>query len=94
MIGVPFFYPISFKLSRTFVKSEGYSTMVIHTGTVSDEDLMKYERYFNDKSVEWISYNEYLNVKKVKRGFNGRLKELAMAKGKFLIASLQQGRKR
>ena len=36
------FYPISFLLSRTLQKKNGYSTMVVHTGTVSDQDLDHY----------------------------------------------------
>lgn len=86
------FYPISFKLSSTFKKTKGYSTMVVHTGTVTDDDLKKYECYFKEQPVEWISYEEYLKVAKVKREFNDRMKEFFMAKGKFLIASLKRGR--
>lgn len=87
------FYPISFKLSNTFQKKHGYSTMVIHTGTVNDEDLKKYECYFKERSVEWISFEEYLNAQKVKRRFNDRVKELFMAKGKSLIAFIKYNRK-
>lgn len=80
------FYPISFKLSHTFQSKEGYSTMVIHTGTTSKEDLKKYEGYFNHPQAEWISYEEYLVQKPVKRSLLGRIKEFCMAKGKAVIA--------
>ena len=33
------FYPISFQLGRTLKKEKGYSTMVIHAGTVKEEEL-------------------------------------------------------
>ena len=85
------FYPISFQLSRTFRKKAGYSTMVVHTGTVSEKDLAKYEGYFSRKDVQWISYDEYLEQPPKKRGNSGRIKELFMAKGKYLIGRLRSG---
>ena len=79
------FYPISFLLSRTFHKKEGYSTMVVHTGTVSDEDLKRYEGYFKRQEVTWISFEEYLSVTKRKRTVFGRWVEFLMAKVKFFL---------
>ncbi|MBO5057686.1 MAG: DUF2334 domain-containing protein [Lachnospiraceae bacterium] len=83
------FYPISFKLGSTFKKQSGYSTMVIHTGTVSENDLKKYEGYFRRKDVEFISYGEYLKQPAVKRSVFGRGKEFFMAKGKYLISKIK-----
>ena len=79
------FYPISFMLGRTFRKKEGYSTMVVHTGTVSEEDLKRYESYFQRQDVSWISFEEYLKIPGGKRGIWGRWKEFGMAKGKYLM---------
>lgn len=79
------FYPISFMLGRTLQKKKGYSTMVVHTGTVSDEDLKRYEGYFQRQDVTWISFGEYLKLPVKKRGLLGRWKEFAMAKGKYLM---------
>ena len=83
------FYPISFILGRTFQKKEGYSTMVVHTGTVSDEDLNRYEKYFQRQDVSWISFEEYLDLPKKERNFFGRWKEFGMAKGKYLMGRLR-----
>lgn len=83
------FYPISFLLSRTFQKKEGYSTMVVHTGTVSDEDLKRYEGYFKRQDVTWISFEEYLSVTKRKRTVFGRWVEFLMAKVKFFLVRLK-----
>lgn len=83
------FYPISFKLSRTLKKKSGYSTMVVHTGTVSREDLLRYEGYLLREDVQWISYEEYLGQPVVKRGTAGRAKEFLMAKGKYLIGKMK-----
>lgn len=83
------FYPISFQLSRVFKKKNGYSTMVVHTDTVSDEDLERYESYFMKPNAEWISYKEYLKQEPVKCSFFGRGKEFFMAKGKHLLMKLR-----
>lgn len=76
------FYPISFRLSSTLKKKDGYSTMVVHTGTTTEKELERYEEYFKREDAEWISYGEYLGVKTVKRKILGRCKEFLMAKGK------------
>ncbi len=83
------FYPISFQLSSAFKKKDGYSTMVVHTDTVSDEDLERYEDYFMKSNVEWISYMEYLEQEPVKGNIYGREKEFFMAKGKHLLMKLR-----
>ncbi len=83
------FYPISFQLSSAFKKKDGYSTMVVHTDTVSDEDLERYEGYFMKSNVEWISYKEYLEQEPVKGNVYGRGKEFFMAKGKHLLMKLR-----
>lgn len=77
------FYPISFRLSSTLKKKDGYSTMVVHTGTTTEKELERYEEYFKREDAEWISYEKYLGVKTVKRKILGRCKEFLMAKGKY-----------
>lgn len=83
------FYPISFRLGSTLKKKSGYSTMVVHTNTVSDEDLKRYEGYFQREGVAWISFEEYLGLPKVEKSLPGRWKEFWMAKGKYLIGKLR-----
>ena len=83
------FYPISFQLSSSFKKKNGYSTMVVHTDTVSEEDLERYKGYFEKTDVEWISYEEYLRQAPVKRCYLGMIKEFFMAKGKYLLMKLR-----
>mgnify|MGYP001024840276 FL=1 len=84
------FYRISFRLGGTFKKKTGYSTMVVHTNTVSDEDLRRYEGYFQREGVTWISFEEYLRQPKEDRGLFGRWKEYWMAKGKYLAGRVRQ----
>lgn len=83
------FYPISFQLSKTLKKKTGYSTMVVHTGTVKEEELKNYESYFNSPGVEWISYDEYLMQEPAKRTAPGHLLEYMMAKVKYLLVKLR-----
>lgn len=83
------FYPISFRLGSTLKKDKGYSTMVVHTDTVSDEEMCKYENYFKRKEVQWISYQEYLEQPAVKRRLPGKWLEWFMAKGKYLIGRIR-----
>lgn len=83
------FYPISFQLGRTFKKKTGYSTMVVHTGTVSEKDLERYEGYFKNKNVQWISYKEYLDQPAGERRLFGRWREFLMAKGKYLLVKFR-----
>lgn len=87
------FYPISFQLSRTLHKkslgTEEYSTMVIHTSTIKEEELARYESYFQMQDVDWISFEEYLEQKPALRSVFGRWKEFLMAKMKYLLVKLR-----
>jgi len=82
------FYPISFHLGQTLKKKKGYSTMVVHTGTIREEELRRYEEYFEKPGVEWISYEEYLKQEPVKCSILSRWKEFIMAKLKHLLVKL------
>lgn len=84
------FYPISFRLAATFKKKKGYSTMVVHPATVEEEDLKKYQGYFEKTDVEWISYERYLTVKETDRGIGARVAEYIMAGGKSLISRMRR----
>ena len=73
------FFPISFRLGSTLKQKSGYSTMVVHTGTIRDGEWQSYAGYFENKNVSWISYSDYLAVEPVKRGICGRTAEWVMA---------------
>lgn len=83
------FYPISFLLSRTLRKKNGYSTMVVHTGTVSDQDLDHYRVYFQKEGVQWISYEEYRKCPRAVRHFPGRIREYLLAVFKNLAGRIR-----
>lgn len=81
------FYPISFLWKRTLQKSKGYSTLVVHTGTV--ENIESYRAYFANKQVEWINYSEYLKAKSIKQTIWQRVSEYALACTKGCIGRLR-----
>ena len=83
------FYPISFQLSRSLKKKEGYTTMVLHANTITEKDKERYKNIFKEHGRDMISYSEYLEAEVVKRNFFGRWKEFFMAKIKFLLVSIK-----
>lgn len=83
------FYPISFWLGGTLKKEKGYSTMVVHTDTITEEDMNRYQNYFKLENVKWISYREYLQQPVVKKMLPEKWLEWFMAKGKYLIGRIR-----
>ena len=79
------FYPISFRLSSTLQKKAGYSTMVVHTGTIKENEWPSYDSYFQNNNVKWIDYSEYLSQEPVRRGVCGRTIEYLMAVIKHVL---------
>lgn len=80
------FYPISFKISRSLKSENGATTMVVHTNTMDNKELEKCRKIF--ESGEMISYNEYLKLPVVNRGFLGHMAEYIMATIKRLLVKL------
>lgn len=80
------FYPISFRLGASFKKKKGFTTMVIHSNTITDEEMESYRRYFREPGItEWIDYQELLQQEPVKRSIWGWLKEYWQAKLKHVL---------
>lgn len=80
------FYPISFRMSSSLRKKNGTTTMVIHANTISDEELKKCRKIFENE--EMISYEEYLKMPAVNRGFLGHIAEYIMATVKRILVKL------
>lgn len=81
------FYPISFRLSDTLKKKSGYSTMVVHAGTIREKEWQGYESYFQRQDATWINYSEYMSLKPYKRGIGGRITEYLLAKAKSVLVN-------
>lgn len=77
------FYPISFRLSSSLKKREGFTTMVIHANTMTENDMERCRRILEEKDV--VSYGEYLKEKIGKRGIFGRIKEYILANVKHML---------
>lgn len=83
------FYPISFLMSRSLKKKTGVTTMVVHTNEIENVDMKKYRQIFASHRDKLISYDVYLQIKSVKRGLFGRLKEYGLAVLKHRIMELR-----
>lgn len=80
------FYPISFRLENSLKRNGGFSTMVVHTNTVSERDMEKYRQIFERNEI--VSYGDYLKADAVKRGFFGHGKEYMLAAVKHILVKL------
>ena len=84
------FYPISFKLSNSLRKNRGFTTMVIHAGTMTDDDIERVRGNLSkDANTNWISFKEYLDAPVGKRSVLGRLWEYVLAKTKYYLVKLK-----
>lgn len=54
------FYPISFRMSDSLKKDNGYTTMVVHTNTIDNMD--SYKKMFEKHREQFISYSEYMKI--------------------------------
>ena len=77
------FYPISFRLENSFKKDKGFTTMVVHTNTLSGRDMEKYRKILQEQNV--ISYEEYLLEKTAKRTAAGNIREYMLAAVKHML---------
>ncbi len=84
------FYPISFLLSSSLRKKQGYTTMVVHTNEITKEAMLQYKKMFAEHEKSFISYGDYLKVRPVKRGYLGRVFESFLAKAKHVLVKLKK----
>ena len=63
--------------------------MVVHTGTVSEDELNRYKQYFENPNVHWISYEEYRKIPAASRNAGGRIKEYLLATAKNFVGRIR-----
>lgn len=80
------FYPISFRLSSSLKKKSGTTTMVVHTNTMSRDEMEKYRSIFKTQDI--ISFKEYLDMRPVRRGLLGHMGEYVLASIKRVLVKL------
>lgn len=81
------FYPISYRQSQSLKKTKGYTTFVVHTNTMQENDFARYRKIFEQHRDDIISYRELLKVQPYRRGFLGNLREYGMALVKFVLVN-------
>ncbi len=84
------FYPISFLLSNSLKKKKGYTTMVVHTNTLSDEGMNKYRDIFEKYQRNLISYSDYLSKRAKKRTIFTQIKVYLLANLKNFLIKLRK----
>jgi hypothetical protein len=84
------FYPISYKQSSSLKKSKGYTTFVVHTNTMKDNDFERYEKLFNENRDKLISYSELLKLEVKNRNAFEAMKEYIMAVIKFTLVNIRK----
>ena len=82
------FYPISFKLSKSLKKADGYSTMVVHTNTI--ENMEYYQRLFEIHHDKFINYSEYLKLEVRTQNIWNRWGESILANIKCILVKIMQ----
>ncbi len=87
------FYPISFHLERSIAKKNGFTTMVLHTNTMTADDFKRMETLLQEHEKDFISYQEYLAVLVKNRTGFGMLAEYILAKTKFCLVRIRAGKK-
>ncbi len=88
------FYPIAFRQESALKAKRGYTTLVVHTNTLEEEDFARYERIFRECRGRLISYTELLGVEPVYRGCIGAAAEYLMALAKQRLVALAAALKR
>lgn len=84
------FYPISFLLSRSLKKKKGYTTMVIHTNTLSDEGINRLRSICEKYRKDMVSYQSFLDEKIRKRSFAGHIRENFLARVKHGLVKIKE----
>ena len=81
------FYPISSRRSECTGDKNGYSTYVLHTNTMSAQEIDEFGKMVRDNREHFISYDEYMDVSPIKRSLPGTVKEYLMALAKHYLVS-------
>lgn len=83
------FYPISFMMSQSLKKKNGYTTMVVHANEISEEGMERYRKMFAEYKDKFVSYSEYLKQEPVKRGAFGHCREYILATAKRWLVKVK-----
>ena len=82
------FYPISRRRSDCTKACEAYTTLVLHTNTMTDAEIEEFGATIEANRNCFIDYSEYLKAAPVKRTFVGCAIEYMTAYAKYLAVKL------
>lgn len=83
------FYPIAKKRSDCFSDKQGYTTLVVHTNSIKEEEFAGYEEMIAKNQNCFISYSDYLKVEAERRGFLQNSMEYLIATAKRILVKLR-----
>lgn len=86
------FYPISFIRNRSLKKENGFTTLVVHTNTMTDRDFEEFEKMLELHRKNFINYSEYLAQPPIKRTLLGHGWEYGMAIVKAMLVQIKSHR--
>lgn len=82
------FLPIAFQRNKDIKRKDGYTTLVFHTNTMSEQEFASFEKIVEEHKKDFISYKEFLKLSAKKQAFANRAKEYSMATFKRLLVKL------
>lgn len=83
------FYPIAKRRSDCVSDKEGYTTLVLHTNIMSDDEIDALEKMITEKREHFIDYRKYMEITPIPRTFASSVVEYLQAKGKFILVRLR-----
>jgi len=83
------FYPISKRQSDCITDREAYSTLVLHTNTMDEDNIEAFEQKITGHRECFIDYSEYLDAAPQKRGVAGNITEYFTALAKFILVRVK-----
>ena len=73
------FLPIAFQRSKDVKRAEGYTTLVFHTNTMSEQEFVGFEKMVEEHKDDFVSYKEFFNAPVVKQTWIKRMEEYSKA---------------
>ncbi len=84
------FYPISRKRSECISDKYGFTTLVLHCNTMTDDDMDALKQMIMSNRDHFMNYGEYLTEGLVDRGVMGNIGEYLTAYCKYIYVKLRR----
>lgn len=87
------FYPIARRRKDCISMKPGYTTMVLHTETMTDEEIEQFGEMIRENRSHFINYSEFLQVKPWRRNQFDKMREYIEAWCKFKLVKIKVQRR-